>query len=432
MQRQYDSLSAELNAEVRGPPGERRESCRCADSIVGRGLQAAPDLARSVAINQELARLNPAVEAFQQLRKLQQARPCGGSPTHLELPLTHARWQDVAALDEMVEQAADDEEMRRLALEARRPEQPGTHRPKALTPTPSLQERDSLAAGMPEAVEALALMLAPRDEADERDIILEVRAGAGGDEAALFALDLLRMYERYAGLQGWRFELLSLTPSSGAAGGGAKEASASIAGEGAYGRLKHEVGVHRVQRVPATETQGRVHTSTASVAVLPQATEVDVVLRDEDVRIDTYRSSGAGGQHVNTTNSAVRATHVPTGVMVAIQDERSQHKNKAKALKVLRARLFETARAKAAALRAAERREQIGTADRSERIRTYNQGQGRVKDHRCGVSVGDYDAVLDGTRLDEIIEALEAADRAARLADVGGGQVARFASADDD
>ena len=267
-------------------------------------------------------------------------------------------------------------------------------------------------------------MLAPRDEADERDIILEVRAGAGGDEAALFALDLLRMYERYAGLRGWRFELLSLTPS-GTGAGGAKEASASIAGEGAYGRLKHEVGVHRVQRVPATETQGRVHTSTASVAVLPQATDVDVVLREEDVRIDTYRSSGAGGQHVNTTNSAVRATHVPTGVMVAIQDERSQHKNKAKALKVLRARLFDTARAKAAAIRAAERREQIGTADRSERIRTYNQGQGRVKDHRCGVMVGDYEAVLDGIRLDEIMDALQAADRAARLADVDGGQVAK-------
>jgi peptide chain release factor 1 len=381
-----------------------------------------------VAINQELARLNPAVEAFQQLKKLQQARP-GGPPTHV-LQLTRA-WQDVAALDEMVEQAADDEEMRRLAMEARHPVLPPSLSITGTDPPAPLQERDSLAAGMPEAVESLALMLAPRDEADERDIILEVRAGAGGDEAALFALDLLRMYERYAGLQGWRFELLSLTPS-GAGAGGAKEASASIAGEGAYGRLKHEVGVHRVQRVPATETQGRVHTSTASVAVLPQATDVDVVLREEDVRIDTYRSSGAGGQHVNTTNSAVRATHVPTGVMVAIQDERSQHKNKAKALKVLRARLFDTARAKAAAARAAERREQIGTADRSERIRTYNQGQGRVKDHRCGVMVGDYEAVLDGTRLDEIMDALQAADRAARLADVDGGQVVKRRPADAD
>lgn len=284
------------------------------------------------------------------------------------------------------------------------------------------QERDALAARMPETLESLALMLAPHDETDERDVILEVRAGAGGDEAALFAQDLLRMYERYASLQGWRFELLGMAASTG---GGAKEASASITGQGVYGRLKHEVGVHRVQRVPATETQGRVHTSTASVAVLPQASEVDVVLRDEDVRIDTYRSSGAGGQHVNTTNSAVRVTHVPTGVVVAIQDERSQHKNKAKALKLLRARLFDDARSKAAAARAAERREQIGTADRSERIRTYNQGQGRVKDHRCGVMVGDYDAVLDATRLDEIIDALAAADKAARLAAVDGSHVGR-------
>jgi len=291
-----------------------------------------------------------------------------------------------------------------------------------LSPSPdassTCQERDALAARMPETLESLALLLAPQDEADERDVILEVRAGAGGDEAALFALDLLRMYERYASLWGWRFEMLGMAPS--AAGGGAKEASASIAGQGVFGRLKHEIGVHRVQRVPATETQGRVHTSTASVAVLPQASDVDVVLRDEDIRIDTYRSSGAGGQHVNTTNSAVRVTHVPTGVVVAIQDERSQHKNKAKALKVLRARLFDDARSKAAAARAAERREQIGTADRSERIRTYNQGQGRVKDHRCGVTVGDYEAVLDATRLDEIIDALAAADRASRLAAVDG------------
>ncbi len=274
-------------------------------------------------------------------------------------------------------------------------------------------------------------MLVPEDEADSRDVILEVRAGAGGDEASLFAMDLLRMYERYAALQpGWRFELLSL--AAGSAGDGAKEASASITGAGAYGRLKHEVGVHRVQRVPATETQGRVHTSTASLAVLAHASEGDVALRDEDVRISTYRSSGAGGQHVNTTNSAVRVTHVPTGVTVAIQDERSQHKNKAKALKVLRAKIYETARAAAAAERAAERKEQIGSADRSERIRTYNFGAGRVKDHRCGLIINDCEGVMSAERLDEFMDALGQADRAARLAAMEGAPATRARNEDDD
>jgi len=284
---------------------------------------------------------------------------------------------------------------------------------------------------LPGAAESLALMLVPEDEADARDVILEVRAGAGGDEASLFALDLLHMYQHYAELQpGWRFELLSLAASS--TGDGAKEASASISGAGAFGRLKHEVGVHRVQRVPATETQGRVHTSTASVAVLAQATEVDVTLRDEDVRIDTYRSSGAGGQHVNTTNSAVRVTHLPTGVTVAIQDERSQHKNKAKALKVLRARIYESVRAAAAAERAAERKEQIGSADRSERIRTYNFGAGRVKDHRCGLIINDCEGVMNAERLDEFIEALAETERATRLAAMEGLSLSRPKMHDDE
>ena len=313
------------------------------------------------------------------------------------------------------------------------------------------QERLLLAAQLPSAAESLALMLVPADALHQRDCILEVRAGAGGDEAALFASDLLRMYERFAALQpGWRFELLSL--AAGPSGAGAKEASASVTGAGAYGRLRHEVGVHRVQRVPATETQGRVHTSTASVAVLPVATEVDIELRNEDIRIDTYRSSGAGGQHVNTTDSAVRVTHIPTGawrvsmcecsaslrshprgtgVTVAIQDERSQHKNKAKALKVLRARLFEAARERAAAARAAERRDQIGTADRSERIRTYNVGSGRVKDHRVGLTVSDVDGMFGGERLADFLDALEAADREAKLAALEGRPVAARRSDDE-
>ena len=222
--------------------------------------------------------------------------------------------------------------------------------------------------------------------------------------------------------------------AAGPAGEGAKEASAAVSGPGAFGRLRHEIGVHRVQRVPATETQGRVHTSTASVAVLPQASAVDVAIRDEDVRIETYRSSGAGGQHVNTTDSAVRATHVPTGVVVCIQDERSQHKNKAKALKVLRARIFEAARERAALSRAAERREQIGTADRSERIRTYNFGQGRVKDHRVNVQLNDCEGMMQGMRLDDFIDALAAAERAAKLAAMEGKAPPRrgAVTADDD
>ena len=272
----------------------------------------------------------------------------------------------------------------------------------------------------------------PTDEADERDCILEVRAGTGGDEAALFAADLLHMYERYAALQpGWRFELLSF---AGGGGGeeGAKEACAAISGEGAFGRLRLESGVHRVQRVPATETQGRIHTSTASVVVLAQASEVDVQLRDEDIRIDTYRSSGAGGQHVNTTNSAVRVTHAPSGLTVSIQDERSQHKNKAKALKLLRAKIFDAARSRAVAERAAERKEQIGAGGRSERIRTYNFGSGRVKDHRCGLALGDCDGVLRGERLGEIIDALMEDEKAERLAQLGVGSSRRGGGHDDD
>ncbi|HWT09990.1 MAG TPA: peptide chain release factor 1 [Roseomonas sp.] len=258
----------------------------------------------------------------------------------------------------------------------------------------------------------IRILLLPRDTADERSAILEVRPAAGGDEAGLFAAELFRAYQRYAETRGWRFELLDYDESDL---GGIKGATAEINGRGVFARLKYESGVHRVQRVPATETQGRIHTSTVTVAVLPEAEEVDVQVNDGDLRIDTYRASGAGGQHVNKTDSAVRITHLPTGIVVAMQEEKSQHKNRAKAMKVLRARLFEQQRAALAATRAADRKGQVGTGDRSERIRTYNFPQGRVTDHRIGLTLHKIDRVMLG-EFDEIFDALTAEDQAARLA----------------
>ena len=267
----------------------------------------------------------------------------------------------------------------------------------------------------PALEETLAHLLLPADEADDSGVILEVRAGAGGDEAALFAADLLRMYEMFARKTGWRFELVAAAPSET---GGVKEATASLAGEDVYGRLKFESGVHRVQRVPATETQGRVHTSTASVAVLPQAETVELHIRDEDLKIDTMRASGAGGQHVNTTNSAVRITHAPTGVTVVMQDERSQHKNKEKAMKVLRARVYELERRKLADARADQRRSLIGSGDRSERVRTYNYKEGRVKDHRVNLLLNDLPGLLDGgDALGEMLDALKLEERRQLMAE---------------
>jgi len=260
----------------------------------------------------------------------------------------------------------------------------------------------------------LKVQLLPKDAADEKSAILEVRAGTGGEEAALFAGDLFRMYQRYADRHGWKVSVLSASES---ATGGYKEIIANITGKGVFARLKFESGVHRVQRVPETEAQGRIHTSAATVAVLPEAEEVDIKIDEKDLRIDVFRASGPGGQSVNTTDSAVRITHLPTGLVVSQQDEKSQHKNKAKAMKVLRARLYEMERAKRDAARAQDRRSQIGTGDRSERIRTYNFPQGRVTDHRIGFTTHQLPYVLEGGEaLDEIIDALITEHQATQLA----------------
>ncbi len=269
-----------------------------------------------------------------------------------------------------------------------------------------------LRSSMPALQHEIRLALLPRDAADERSAILEVRPAAGGDEAGLFAAELFGMYQRYAGIKGWRFDLLDYAETEL---GGLKEGVAEISGRGVFARLKYESGVHRVQRVPSTESQGRIHTSTVTVAVLPEAEEVDVQINEADLRIDTYRASGAGGQHINKTDSAVRITHLPTGVVVAMQEERSQHKNRAKAMKVLRARLYEAQRSSLAAARGADRKAQVGTGDRSERIRTYNFPQGRVSDHRINLTLHKIDRVMLG-ELDEIVDALTAEDQAARLA----------------
>ncbi len=256
----------------------------------------------------------------------------------------------------------------------------------------------------------IRLHLVPKDPNDERNAILEVRAGTGGDEAALFAADLFRMYSRYAERRGWRLEILSLSRTEG---GGVKEAIASVAGERVWSRLKYERGVHRVQRVPATEAQGRIHTSTVTVAVLPEAEEVDVRIEPKDLRVDVFRSSGPGGQSVNTTDSAVRITHLPTGLAVQCQDEKSQHKNKARALTILRSRLLEAEAARQAELRASERRSQVGSGERAEKIRTYNFPQSRVTDHRAGVTIHRLESIVEGD-LDEILDAVHL-EMAARM-----------------
>ena len=277
----------------------------------------------------------------------------------------------------------------------------------------AVDELQDLSHQMADAEQNLAIKLLPRDAADERPAMLEIRAGTGGDEAALFAGDLYRMYERYAAGQGWKVEPISISASDV---GGFKEIVASIKGNGVFAKLKYESGVHRVQRVPVTESGGRIHTSAATVAVLPEPTEVDINIEARDLKIDVYRASGAGGQHVNTTDSAVRITHLPTGIVVTCQDGRSQHKNKEQAMQVLRARMYEKEREEAAGAEAEARKAMVGSGDRSERIRTYNFPQGRVTDHRINLTLHKLPEILEGGGIGEMIDALIAEDQANRMA----------------
>jgi peptide chain release factor 1 len=330
-------------------------------------MSAASDGAEIVRLSKEHAELKPVADAVAELVRLR---------------------GDMREAEEMI--ASGDSDMASLARD----------------------ELQSLNARLPELERAVALLLAPKDKDENASVILEVRAGTGGDEAALFAGDLFRMYQRYAQSRGWRVEVDSVSEGEV---GGYKEIVASISGEGVFGRLKFESGVHRVQRVPDTETQGRIHTSAATVAVLPEAEDVEIEINDADLRIDTYRSSGAGGQHVNKTDSAVRITHLPTGIVVT-SSEKSQHQNRAKAMKVLKARLYDQQREALDTARADARKSQVGSGDRSERIRTYNFPQGRVTDHRINLTLYNLPKIMEGDGLDEMIEALVAEDQAARLA----------------
>ena len=280
----------------------------------------------------------------------------------------------------------------------------------------AVEELEDVTHQLSDAETSLAISLLPRDSADDRPAMLEIRAGTGGDEAALFAGDLFRMYERYAAGQGWKIEPISVSSSDV---GGYKEVVVAIKGTGVFAKLKYESGVHRVQRVPVTESGGRIHTSAATVAVLPEPTEVDIHIEDRDLKIDVYRASGAGGQHVNTTDSAVRITHLPTGIVVTCQDGRSQHKNKEKAMQVLRARMYEKEREEAQGAEAEARKAMVGSGDRSERIRTYNFPQGRVTDHRINLTLHKLPEILEGGGLSELISALIAEDQAERMAGLG-------------
>jgi len=337
------------------------------DALAGTGLAGA-DFAKS---SKEYSELTPIVDGIDALRRAR---------------------DEFASLTDLA-QSSEDAELKVLAEDELR----------------ALRER------LPALEQRVKLALLPKDADDGRNAVLEVRAGTGGDEAALFAAELFRMYQKYAALRGWRFEILDLSETGL---GGFKEATASISGRDVFARLKFESGVHRVQRVPETEAAGRIHTSAATVAVLPEAEDVDIRIDERELRIDVFRASGPGGQSVNTTDSAVRITHIPTGLVVIQQDEKSQHKNKAKALKVLRSRLYDMERRTRDSARAAERKSQVGTGDRSERIRTYNFPQGRVTDHRINLTLYKIEKVMSGEALDEIIDAILAEDQAARLAAV--------------
>jgi peptide chain release factor 1 len=343
------------------------------DEISAR-LAQGPDAATFVALSRELAGLDDVTAAIRAYR---------------------TQTAEVEGLETMLADPTTDAEMRALASEE------------------LAEARERLAA----LEQGLRLALLPKDAADEKSAILEIRAGTGGDEAALFAGDLFRMYQRYAEARGWKVEVLSA--SEGTAGG-FKEIIAGVEGRGVFARLKFESGTHRVQRVPDTETQGRIHTSAATVAVLPEAEEVDVEVNDADLKIDTMRAQGSGGQHVNKTESAIRITHLPTNTVIFVQDERSQHKNRARAMSLLRARLYDMERQKLDAERSADRRAQVGSGDRSERIRTYNFPQGRLTDHRINLTLYKLDKVMTGEALDEVIDALVTEHQAALLAENSG------------
>ncbi len=351
-------------------PEQKLDALITRHAALERDLAAAMPAEAYVKMSREFAELAPVVEAVQSYRAAQ---------------------RELEGVESMIEDPATDAEMRAIAA----------------------AERPELEARRASLEQQLRLALLPKDAMDERNVILEIRAGTGGDEASLFAGDLFRMYERYAAKQGWKVEIM--TASEGSMGG-YKEIIAEIRGRGAFAKLKFESGVHRVQRVPDTEGSGRIHTSTATVAVLPEAQELDLAINETDLRIDTLRSGGAGGQHVNKTESAVRVTHIPSGIVVMMQEDRSQHRNRAKAMAVLRTRLYDFERQKQDAARAAERRGQVGTGDRSERIRTYNYPQGRVSDHRINLTLYKLPQVLEGEALGEIVDALVAENQAAQLA----------------
>ena len=323
-----------------------------------------------VRITRELAELNPLIDAVKAYR---------------------AANAEMAGIDALIADPATEPDMRGMA-EA---------------------ERETLAARSLELAQQIRVALLPKDAMDDRNVVLEIRAGTGGDEASLFAGDLFRMYERFASLQGWKVEVISASEGTM---GGFKEIIAEVRGRGAFAKLKFESGVHRVQRVPDTETQGRIHTSAATVAVLPEVEEVDVDIKSDDLRIETMRAQGAGGQHVNKTESAIRITHIPTGIVVMMQDSRSQHKNRARAMALLRARIYDMERQKLDAKRSADRRSQVGSGDRSERIRTYNFPQGRLTDHRINLTLYKLDKIITGEALDEVIDALTTEHQAALLA----------------